>query len=74
MKQYCRYCGSCCEGDCYYCSAKDKVLTEKEITKPNNCRDYGYCGMDIITGKVHKAKFRKEKSNDGEQLQIGGMI
>ena len=55
-------------------TVKDKILTEKEITRPNNCRDYGYCGMDIITGKIHKAKFRKEKSNDGEQLQIGGTI
>ena len=35
---------------------------------------HGYCGMDIITGKVHKAKFRKEKSEDGEQIKIGGMI
>lgn len=69
MKQYCRYCGSCSEGDCYYCSAKNKVLIASEIIRPNNCKDYGYCGMDVITGNVHEIKEHKEKVNDGEQIR-----
>ena len=70
MKQYCRYCGNCIEGDCFYCTEKEKVLSDSSITRPNNCKDYGYCGIDLITGKDHVIKERKEKVNEGEQIRL----
>lgn len=31
MKQYCRYCVFCFEGDVFYCSDHDEVLNEGKI-------------------------------------------
>lgn len=73
MKQYCRYCGFCSEGDVYYCSAKSKVLPASALIRPNNCNDYGDCGIDIVTGKEHEPKDQKKRKKpveDGEQMKI----
>ena len=51
MKQYCRYCGFCFEGDCFYCSTNECVLTLSKITHENHCDDYADIGVDILTGK-----------------------
>ena len=70
MRQYCRYCGNCIEGDCFYCMEKEEVLSASSITRPNSCKDYGYCGIDLITGKDHVIRKRTEKVNDGEQMSL----
>ena len=47
MKQYCRYCGwlrDLGDGGPWYCEAKDKGI--KAIKSANNCKEYGYCGLD----------------------------
>lgn len=58
MKQYCRYCGLCCEVDGgYYCNEKEQLMTESEIKRANNCKYYGYTDVgDVITGKQYKPR------------------
>ena len=60
MKQYCRYCASLVNGDALYCDAKDKVLSESQIKRPNNCKEYAYCGFDE-NGFEHTPKEYKRK-------------
>lgn len=69
MKQYCRYCGSCFEGDAFYCSALEKVLSESSLKRANNCPEYGDCGIDVITGKKHVER-RKSNKADNSPVQI----
>ena len=70
MKQYCRYCGFCCEVDSgYYCGAKQLLMSESKIKQVNNCKEYGYTDMgDVITGRQYKP--RKNKSVKMEQLKL----
>ena len=58
MKQYCRYCGFCCEVDSgYYCGAKQLLMSESKIKQVNNCKEYGYTDMgDVITGRQYKPR------------------
>ena len=52
MNQYCRYCGFCSEVDSgYYCGAHEKLMSESQIKRANNCKDYGYTDVgDVISG------------------------
>jgi biotin synthase-like enzyme len=52
MKQYCRYCGFCFEVDSgYYCGAHEKLMSESQIKRANNCKEYGYTDVvDVISG------------------------
>ncbi len=38
MKQYCRYCAFCINGDCYYCTCKEKIL--HNVNKVTKCTDF----------------------------------
>ena len=49
---------------------KEEVLSASSITRPNSCKDYGYCGIDLIAGKDHVIRKRTEKVNDGEQMSL----
>lgn len=74
MKNYCRYCGACNDigVNDYYCSIKEIFLTEQTV-KSWACKDFGDCGIDIITGKGHKERkstTRRLKINDGEQVTL----
>ena len=68
--QYCRYCAHCFEGDCFYCNAKEKVLSREDIRRTNNCAEYVVSELgDVETGKQYVP--RKRKHNDGaEQITI----
>ena len=61
MNQYCRYCGFASEGDVYYCSAFNKILSESKLKHANNCEQYSDCGMDLVTGKDHEPKEYKTR-------------
>ena len=52
MKQYCRYCGFCSEVDSvYYCGEHEKLMSESQIKRANNCKEYGYTDVgDVISG------------------------
>ena len=68
MKQYCRYCARLCNGDALYCDAKEKVLLENQIKRPNNCREYVYCGFDE-NGFEHTPKeYKRKKKTDNISL------
>ena len=56
MNQYCRYCGFCSEVDSgYYCGEHEKLMSESQIKRANNCKDYGYTdvGAVIAGGQYH---------------------
>ena len=62
MKQYCRYCYGCIEGDCYYCTVQDRVLSEASIKRPNQCKDFEESTLgDIITGRQYTPRAQREK-------------
>lgn len=60
MKQYCRYCAFCFEGDCYYCSALNKPLGDEQIKRPNRCKEFAMLNEDVITGKKYKPREQKK--------------
>lgn len=62
MKQYCRYCAFCFEGDCYYCSALKKPLGDEQIKRPNKCKEFALLN-DVITGKEYKPREHKSEHN-----------
>ena len=68
MKQYCRYCAFCFEGDTFYCSEHDKVLSESAIKRQNKCKDFAFHVEDVLTGRQYKP--RREKREDGEQISM----
>lgn len=64
MKQYCKYCAHCIEGDCFYCTAKDKVLNDKQIHYTNKCPLYAYSELgSIIDGQQYKPRQNKRDSD-----------
>ena len=68
MKQYCRYCANFCNGDALYCEAKEKVLNEGYIKRPNTCRDYAYCGFDENGFEHVKKEVKRKKKVDNIKL------
>lgn len=75
MGKYCRWCGYCIDNgyNDYYCTKKEKFLSTATV-KSYNCKDFGDCGIDVITGedrKERKPHKRVEKVNDGEQIRMG---
>ncbi len=54
MRQYCRYCAFCFEGDVFYCADKDMVLSEDKIKRANKCKEFAFVNVDVITGKEYK--------------------
>ena len=62
MNQYCHYCAFAIEGDCYYCTAHDRVLSENALKRVNKCADYAESELgSIITGKRYTPRERAEK-------------
>lgn len=75
MKQYCRYCGFCSEVDGgYYCGEKERLMSEDQIKRANNCDEYAYTTAgDVITpGRQYKPR-REVSRHTGympQQLEI----
>lgn len=67
MKQYCRYCGFCSEGDVFYCSDHDEVLSEGKIKRVNHCKDFAFTEEDVFNPD-HKYTPRviKPRVDDGQ--------
>ena len=60
--KYCRYCAFCINGDCYYCTDHDKVLTR--VDKATNCADFVMSELgDVDTGKQYKPREPHEVKN-----------
>lgn len=67
MKQYCRYCAFCFEGDVFYCSDHDEVLSEVKIKRVNHCKDFAFTEEDVFNPD-HKYTPRviKPRVDDGQ--------
>ena len=65
MRQYCRYCAELKNGDALYCEVKDRVLSDVQIKRANNCKCYVYCGFDE-NGFEHKPRQYKRKNKKDE--------
>ena len=69
MKQYCRYCAFCIDGDWFYCTDMGKLLTENDIKRANKCPSFAMSALgDVVTGKKYQE--RPAKHEDGEQINI----
>ena len=57
MKQYCRYCAHCFEGDAYYCAEHEHVLSAAQIKMVNQCKDFALSDLgDVITGNQYQPR------------------
>jgi hypothetical protein len=73
MKQYCKFCASCCHGDVYYCLTFEKVLSESYIRKQNSCKEFALCDLgDVDTGKPYIPRGNKshETTYDSNEKQL----
>ena len=48
MTQYCRYCANMVCGDANYCSKRKECYTDKQICRPNKCKDYDLNPIDAF--------------------------
>ena len=60
MRQYCRYCVHCIEGDVFFCTYGEHTMSEAEIKRANNCLNF-MLTEDIITGREYIPRERKPK-------------
>lgn len=60
MRQYCRYCVHCIEGDTFFCTDDERTMSEEEIKRANNCSNF-MLTEDIITGREYTPRERKPK-------------
>ena len=62
MKQYCRYCSFCFEGDSYFgCSdhpnGDEPYWTRKQINRENHCKNFDLSDLgDVETGKQYRPR------------------
>lgn len=73
MRQYCRYCAFCIEGDCFYCTDKDMVLSKKKIRRVNHCKGFALSDIgDVITGRKYTPRKGKPLAayGEGEQMEL----
>lgn len=71
MAQYCKYCSYCIDGDCYYCTAKEKVLGDEQIHHTNKCKLYieAFDGS-VIDGKKYQPRKRRENKDNMKNMTI----
>jgi len=71
MKQYCRYCAFCTNGDTYYCGEKEKVLSSDDVKRVNHCSEYVYSVLgDVDTGKQYKPQRKRKKGYEQIKLEM----
>lgn len=69
MRQYCRYCVRCIEGDVFFCTDDERTMSEGEIKRANNCPNF-MLTEDIITGREYAPRKRKPKEKQvAEEMQ-----
>ncbi len=60
MKQYCRYCIWCIDGDAIWCEKLIKIMSEAAAKRVNKCKDFEFNETDAFNPD-HTYKERKEK-------------
>lgn len=69
MKQYCRYCSHCIQGDCFYCTVFDMELRESTIKRANKCKEFYLSEMgDVESGRQYKPRKQCEPSAELPQI------
>ena len=68
MRQYCRYCVYCAEGDGYVCTGKKRPrqLTEEQIKRPNRCKAFQLTD-DVITGREYQPREYRPRGPRAEE-------
>lgn len=57
MRQYCRYCSFCIDGNGLYCTSHEKSLTEKQFRRENHCPEFILSELgDVRTGNQYRPK------------------
>ena len=71
MKQYCRYCNNAVlqDDDLIYWSAKNKIKEKQNCVNQNKCKAFEFNELDVFDIE-RKYKERKEKVNDGQQIEM----
>ncbi len=70
MKQYCKYCAYCVDGDAYYCTLKDIVLSESKVRRTNRCADYQYSVLgDVNSGKQYTPRNQRSITDGKEAFE-----
>jgi len=69
MKQYCRYCAHCIEGDVFFCTDDERTMSESEIKRANNCPNF-MLTEDIITGREYAPREPKAIEDNSGQLKL----
>lgn len=65
---YCAYCAYLSHGDCYYCSAHERVIPDSMVKKPNGCECFAESDLGHVdTGKKYQPREKKEQPNDLRQ-------
>lgn len=77
MRQYCRYCVHCAEGDGYICTDHPKGrpvhLTEEHIKRENRCPNFDLTD-DVITGREYQPReYRPREHRAAEDYEEGQM-
>lgn len=62
MKQYCRYCNHCINGDAVYCEALKITISEEKAKRVNHCKEFVFNEIDVFDlDKRYKPRKKKMK-------------
>lgn len=67
MRQYCRYCVHCIEGDVFFCTDDERTMSEAEIKRANNCPNF-MLTEDIISGKPYNPRRKYDRKTEPEEI------
>lgn len=48
MKQYCRYCNHCINGDAVYCEVLKMTMSEEKAKRVNRCKEFVFNEIDVF--------------------------
>ena len=69
MKQYCRYCNHCINGDAVYCEVLKITMSEGKAKRVNNCNEFDFNVIDVFDlDKRYKPRPRKATKEIQERL------
>ena len=68
MRKYCRYCAFCINGDTYYCTEHQKVLSD--VKHSIKCPNFALSELgDVDTGKQYKPRKYNTSTTLRDKLQ-----
>ena len=71
MKQYCRYCAFCVNGDAYYCTLKEELLRPSYVKHANRCKGYTQSSLgDVDSGRQYRPREIRKKNYLQMRLEV----